>query len=251
MRPPNIPNACLHTDKIRLPGECYYYQYGHEKIGLYLHLCGILPAGLLAVWQFLPIIRHKLILVHRINGYLVILLALIGNTGAVMIARNAFGGDFSTQCGVGALVILTTIGLFLSYINIKRLQIDQHRAWMIRTWFYFGSIVTMRLIMIIAAQIVSKQNNHMVQSCAKIDYIYDNSQADVLSLYPACSGFYDGTNPSAVVAAKSNFGSSDVVQLVAAMNMTFGGALWLALWLHAIGVEIYVSCPLPFLRNIV
>lgn len=28
----------------------------------------------------------------------------------------------------------TTIGLLMAYINIKLLQIDQHRAWMIRTW---------------------------------------------------------------------------------------------------------------------
>ena len=37
---------------------------------------------------------------------------------------------------VGTLVISTTVAYILAYINIKRLQIDQHRAWMIRAWAY-------------------------------------------------------------------------------------------------------------------
>lgn len=93
-------------------------------------------AGLLVVLQFTPAIRHKLRLLHRINGYIVILLALIANAGALMIAREAFGGTTATQAWVGALFILTTVGLGLAYYNIKVPRIDQHRAWMLRTWFY-------------------------------------------------------------------------------------------------------------------
>lgn len=53
-----------------------------------------------------------------------------------MIVRNAFGGTFATQTGVGAAVIITTISVGMAYYNIKRLQIEQHRAWMLRTFFY-------------------------------------------------------------------------------------------------------------------
>ena len=53
-----------------------------------------------------------------------------------MIARHAFGGTLATQAGVGLLVIATTLGLSMAYYNIKRLQIEQHRAWMLRTFFY-------------------------------------------------------------------------------------------------------------------
>jgi uncharacterized membrane protein len=80
------------------------------------------------VWQFVPIIRHKVLLFHRINGYIIILLALVGNAGALMIARTTFGGHIETQTAVGLLVILTTVSLGMAYYNIKRLQIDQHRA---------------------------------------------------------------------------------------------------------------------------
>jgi uncharacterized membrane protein len=92
------------------------------------------------VLQFTPAIRHKFRLIHRINGYIIILLALIANVGAIMIAREAFGGTTATQSWIGALFILTTVGLGLAYYNVKVLQIDQHRAWMLRTWFYVSLV---------------------------------------------------------------------------------------------------------------
>ena len=99
-----------------------------------LHLYCILPAALLVVLQFVPVIRHKVMLFHRLNGYTIVVLSLISNAGTIIIARHAFGGDFATQTWVGTMVILTTLGYVMAWINIKLLQIDQHRAWMMRTW---------------------------------------------------------------------------------------------------------------------
>jgi uncharacterized membrane protein len=99
-----------------------------------LDLYTILPAALLVILQFIPVLRHKLILFHRMNGYIVVLLSLISNAGTIIISRHAFGGDFSTQTWTGAMVLLTTAGYTMAWINIKLLQIDQHRAWMLRTW---------------------------------------------------------------------------------------------------------------------
>lgn len=90
------------------------------------------------IWQFVPIIRHKLILFHRINGYIIITLVLISNAGALMIARRSFGGALGTQAAVGLLVIGTTVAIAMAYYNIKRLQIDQHRAWMLRAMIWLG-----------------------------------------------------------------------------------------------------------------
>lgn len=120
-----------------------------------LHLFTILPATLLACVQFVPVVRHKFLLFHRLNGYIVVILALISSAGTLIIARHAFGGDFATQTWVGATVILTTVGLAMAYINVKLLQIDQHRAWMMRAWAWFATIITIRIIMIISAQVIS------------------------------------------------------------------------------------------------
>jgi uncharacterized membrane protein len=96
----------------------------------------IIPVGILVLVQFIPAIRHKAIIVHRINGYIVITLTLATLAGALMIARIAFGGTLDTQLWVGVVAIAVVLSYALAYYNIKRLQIDQHRKWMLRAWFY-------------------------------------------------------------------------------------------------------------------
>jgi len=225
------------------PGECYHY-IGYKKIGIILHLATILPAALLACFQFTPVIRHKLLIFHRINGYTVILLSLLGNAGALMIARTAFGGTLATQSAVGFLAIITTASLALSYYNIKMLQIDQHRAWMLRAWFYFGTIITVRIIMILSALIISaSQGFYTTYSCAVVDFMYGHSDNPVLAKYPACAAFYDGSIPDQHVAVLADISSGDggPEGAAAALGMSFGMAMWLALALHAFGVELYLN----------
>ena len=74
--------------------------------------------------QFIPLIRHKALIVHRINGRVIILLLLLANVGALMIARRSFGGGMETQTLVGVLGIITTLSAIMAYYNIKRLQIE-------------------------------------------------------------------------------------------------------------------------------
>ncbi|KAF1984724.1 hypothetical protein K402DRAFT_335803 [Aulographum hederae CBS 113979] len=230
------------------PGECYYYMQPRYNVGIKLHLYCILPASFLAVWQFVPIIRHRAILFHRINGYLIVLLALVANAGALMIARVAFGGDLSTQGAVGVLVILTTVSIGLAYYNIKRLQIDQHRAWMLRTWFYFGTIITTRLIMITTTTIISSAGTYYAsRPCAQLDYIFRHSEKATTSFYPACASYYNTTSTSPSATATSaqaiihaDFNSSNPAEIGVALGLPFGMSLWIALWLHAVGVETYL-----------
>lgn len=220
------------------PGECYWYDhFSQYKIGILLHLAGILPASLLAVSQFTPFIRHRWILIHRISGYAAILLYTVGLVGALMIARHAFGGGLDVQVWIGFVGIGVLACFVISYINIKRLQIEQHRAWMLRGWFYAGSIITNRFIMIISAQIISNQDYYTVWSCAKIN---DTLQGQsLLELFPGCSSYVDGTNLGQVTAVKADFNAS-AVGAGAALNVNFGMALWLAFALHAFGVETYL-----------
>lgn len=109
------------------PGEWFYYSRSFYKAGISLHLFTVIPAGFLAVLQFVPVIRHKLLILHRINGYLALLLLTCAVVGALMIARYAFGGTLATQALVGWLAIIVMGSAIMAYINIKRLQIDQHR----------------------------------------------------------------------------------------------------------------------------
>lgn len=117
-------------------GECYWSTRGISEVGLRMHLATILPASFLVCFQFVPAIRHKALLVHRLNGYAVLILSLVSTVGSFMTARHAFGGGLEIQLAVGVLGIIFVVCMVLAYVNVKRLQIEQHRAWMLRGWFY-------------------------------------------------------------------------------------------------------------------
>ncbi|KAK3643229.1 hypothetical protein LTR56_010377 [Elasticomyces elasticus] len=189
------------------PGECYYWLQDPFKVGMKLHLYCILPAAFLVVFQFVPAIRHKVILFHRLNGYVIVILTLISNAGTIIIARHAFGGDFSTQVWAGTMVILTTVGFIMAWVNIKLLQIDQHRAWMMRAWAW---IVT------------------------------GLGPASTLEYYPGCATYFDGTQPDKRVIVNADFASEDPIALSASLAIPFGTAGWLALILHTIAIELYL-----------
>ncbi|KAI4266287.1 MAG: hypothetical protein L6R38_008841 [Xanthoria sp. 2 TBL-2021] len=220
------------------PGEWYHLRGGHERIGITLHLATIIPTGFLVVFQFIPWIRYNALLFHRINGYVIVLLLILSNVGALMIARHSFGGEFETQVFVGLLAIMTTVGAVLAYVNIKRLQIDQHRAWMLRIWFWAGSIITLRIIMIISALIIPKVGGfYQAMPCDKISFMFEDDQAGFRESFPACVTPNGTTNGWVAVNAKFSGSSANVA---ASLGLCFGTAGWLALAIHAAGVETYL-----------
>jgi hypothetical protein len=175
-------------------------------------------------------------LFHRINGWLVILLICIGNAGALMIARRAFGGGLPIQAGVGTLVIITSVSMFMAVWNIKHLQIDQHRAWMLRTMFVMGTIITTRFIMIIQAQIVTMIGSYYTtMTCGEINFIQSDNLSYVAERYPACIGGDEAEH----VVVHADFGTNPE-EIGASLRIGFGMALWLAIFLHLAGVEIYL-----------
>jgi hypothetical protein len=242
------------------PGECYYYLQDPYKVGMMLHLYTILPAACLVVLQFTPVIRHKAMLFHRLNGYAVIILSLIANAGALITLPHAFGGDLTTRVWGGVTVISTTGSLIFAYINIKVLQIDQHRAWMMRAWAYvsypyvpmlsiarltlsqFSTIVTIRLIMFASAAIISGFTSlSTTYPCAQINFTL--GEEGTLKYYPECIVYYNGTDLEQRVVVTPNFDSQNPIEIAAALGVSFGTAGWLALWIHAILVEVYVGIP--------
>ncbi|KAF9880415.1 hypothetical protein CkaCkLH20_02369 [Colletotrichum karsti] len=223
------------------PGECFYYQRTVEQIGIKMHLGTILPASFLACFQFVPVIRHKVLLFHRINGYIIVLLSLLSTAGVFMFLRTAFGGGIDTQAGVGVMSIAFIGSMIMAYINIKRLQIEQHRAWMLRAWFYAGSIITLRIIQIISVTITSSMGTYFVaRPCDQVAFMIDD-QNRTLQLYPECASFFSGENPAQQVVVHANLnGATSAAEAAAALGNSFGTALWIALTIHAVGVEIYL-----------
>ncbi|USW57427.1 hypothetical protein Slin15195_G107460 [Septoria linicola] len=215
------------------PGEAYWYRQDYYYIGISIHLYSCIPASLLVVWQFVPVIRQKALIFHRINGYAVILLLLVANIGAVMIARRAFGGTLATQSAVGAFAICTTASSILAWINIKRLQIEQHRAWMLRTWAIAGGIITVRLMQVIATQIISAIGSYYIaMPCAQIDGAGGDAEK-----YAACRA--DGSGYTVVHADWSST-TQGIEEVAATFQLSFGMCMWLTFFLHIFAVELYL-----------
>jgi hypothetical protein len=88
--------------------------------------------------------------------------------------------------------------------------------------------------------VISSINSYFVTwPCAKIAFILKNNE--VLSGYPSCASFLDGTNLQQNAVVHADFNGEYATEIGAAFNMSFGMAVWVATALHVVGVEIYVS----------
>jgi hypothetical protein len=218
------------------PGETWAYTTKGPlyKIAMTIHIAIVIPSGLLAALQFIPIIRYEAILFHRLNGHIVILLVLLFSATGIIVSKVAFGGDFATQTFAGFLGIAVVGATALAYINIKRLQIEQHRAWMMRAWVWAASIITLRIIQIIAANIVSgTSDSYRMLACQQIDSV--TGPGSSAELYASCAADALGWT-----AVRMDFKSGVVAELMGALQGTFAGAGLLAFLLHAFGIELYL-----------
>ena len=81
---------------------------------------------------------------------------------------------------------------------------------------------------------------YVTRPCTQIDGFYQDPDT-VLSFYPGCASFYDGSNPTKHVVVAVDFNSEDdAMPIAAALGITFGAAGWLAWWIHAVLVEVYL-----------
>lgn len=80
---------------------------------------------------------------------------------------------------------------------------------------------------------------YTVRTCAQI--VFALGQDDTLAAYPQCSEYFNGNAPNLPVIVTADFASDNSMELSAALGIPFGGAGWLALLLHTIAIETYVS----------
>ena len=205
-----------------IPGYWYYFHSGRFRVGMTMHLATILPAGILMVLQFTPAIRQKFTTFHRINGYTIILLLLTSNAAACVVLPHKQGGGArtATQTAETFLVIITTLGIAMAWWNIRRKQVDQHRAWMLRTMFYLGTIITSRIINFISSPIISLMDNYYgVWSCDEIDFLYRNLEMPFPEAdYPQCllpdgaldRGFRVAVKAADLLIKPEQYGSSHI-----------------------------------------
>ncbi|KAF3908167.1 hypothetical protein AA313_de0200901 [Arthrobotrys entomopaga] len=223
-----------------MPSERYWFSnFTIYRVGITMHLATIIPAGALMVFQFIPVIRYKLLIVHRVNGYIILTLVTIANVGAIMISRRSFGGGVEVQAAVVTMATMITTSIALAYYNIKKIQIEQHRKWMLRAMFYLGIIITMRAILFFSATVVNGSGEYWTAvDCLELQFGYSN-MTTFKERYPSCLA----TNGSVVPGFVAVHALADglVEQVAVGWKLSFGMATWLSIILHVIGVEIYLA----------
>ena len=156
---------------------------------------------------------------------------------------HSIGGSPSIQVFFGLLGAATTSALFIAYINIKRLQIDQHRAWMIRDWAWAATIISLRLILLAAQHVYETYDFavYMPIRCKEIFFMYsfygvpDRGNPTAL-LYPQCS--QDAKNNPIQVAVTS--AGSGPESSAALLRANFEMSAWLAFIIHIFLTELYL-----------
>lgn len=95
--------------------------------------------------------------------------------------------------------------------------------------------------MTLAARIISNYGGYQAaMPCGSIDFILKD-ESTVVRRYPECAAYYDGSKPGQYAIVPATMSGPDGAQVAAALNLCAGGSFWLALVLHAVGIEIYVS----------
>ncbi|KAL6923892.1 hypothetical protein FSST1_001166 [Fusarium sambucinum] len=232
-----------------VPGECYLFKRpGLMRDSLFVHLITFLPAGTLVCLQFVPILQlPKYARLHRVNGYLVLSLSAIGIATALVLSEEAMGGPVSNR--FGTLILATTISTALvkAMIAIKSGKIQEHRAWMLRGWFYITSIITMRIILISLAHIIGTPSRAMTLSmpCAVIEYLHQSFPNASQTVYPSCEAYFSGENLAQKALVTTNWDLNDLPGLAAALRIGYSIGGWVAFAIHSAGIEIYIRKTSP------
>ena len=93
--------------------------------------------------------------------------------------------------------------------------------------------------MIIAAQVTSAIGSYdVIMSCGELESMKGYSY--LASTYPDCLSSSSTILSDQLRVVRANFGGRKE-ELGASLRLNFGMSIWLALFLHAVGVEIYLS----------
>ncbi|KAK0199650.1 hypothetical protein DFS33DRAFT_181367 [Desarmillaria ectypa] len=141
------------------PAQWFWYNQKTFKANYALHIYTAVIGGIFSLFQFLPAIRRRAVIVHRINGYFVIILLIPSNVTGAIIGYRAFGGEINSQSMYYTLGILSSGCLIMGLFNVKK-NTREHRKWMLRGVVIFSVVITARLITLAAREIVTDIGNY-------------------------------------------------------------------------------------------
>ncbi|KDN41033.1 hypothetical protein RSAG8_07739, partial [Rhizoctonia solani AG-8 WAC10335] len=221
-----------------MPEEYFSYKISPNGALLLTHLACVLPASMLSIIQFIPRLRAKYSLWHRYAGRIINVLTMISSICAIAIGRVSFGGDLATQTATFALGTMVLYSVIAGWKAIRQRKIEEHRIWMVRAWAYQMSIVTMRVIMPVSMILIDARGGYYVtMTCNEVANSLNNTDQFVHE-YPQCQPSWTG-KPVEHVSIRA--GLEEGLPLAAGTRATFGMAAWVAIWIHFVWTERYIT----------
>ncbi|KAJ7659023.1 hypothetical protein DFH06DRAFT_435326 [Mycena polygramma] len=239
------------TSSLLPPGEWFWFSQPTYKINLFIHIYLSTIGGIMAVLQFLPAIRQRKIILHRLNGYGVLTCLVVGNVCGGIVGRRAFGGELNVQSGyytIGLMIVVSGIaGLFYVKKDTRR-----HRKWMLRMVVYFSATISARLIMLAASRIITRIGTYYSVRQLTCDVSHQGTRSqyamqiwrcdEVLNIlghyellavsYPQC--VEAGVNPATVWVAVHSSSHDGPLYSASASRAVHGMSLWIATIIHVI-----------------
>jgi len=221
-----------------VPGEYFWFIAPMYKINLFIHIYLTTLGGLFAVLQFLPAIRRRAVILHRLNGYGVLFCLIVGNICGSIVARRSFGGELNVQSAYYILGIMVVFAGLMGIYNVKK-DTRRHRKWMLRMVVYFAVVITARVIMLAAREIITIIGTYYsIWRCDEIIALLADPQT-IQSSFPQCVA--EGVNPSSLWVAVHASTRDGPLYTASAVRATNGMALWIATLMHIVGVEYYIN----------
>lgn len=89
-------------------------------------------------------------------------------------------------------------------------------------------------------QTIESAHGYAARPCDQIDFVFGHQQNITLLVYPECKAYYTGENPDQHALVEAKMGINPV-EIGAFLGLSFGMGFCVALPLHALLVEVYVS----------
>ncbi|KAG8718817.1 hypothetical protein FRC09_012059 [Ceratobasidium sp. 395] len=227
--------------KITTPGEGYWYSKPIWKPNVMVHIWTSLPASFFSVFCFLPLTYNRWPRFHGYLGYVVSLLQVIACVCGAVAGRHAQGGDLNVQSAVYMMGSASGGAVVMGCYEAWRGDIAAHREWMLRGWFYNGTFVTTRVTALLSAQVITAINTYFsLWRCSEVNYVLNYNSQLLTQRYPLCGTSEGFARPDDTYVAVHSSWNEGRLGRGSASRASFGMALWVAMLLHFLGIELYL-----------
>jgi len=217
-------------------GEWFWYRQPLYKPSAFIHIYLSTISGIFSVLQFIPGIRRRAVIWHRINGYLTLALLIPSTICGAIMARRAYGGELNVQTAWYFLTLMIIFSALFGFMNVKK-HTRKHRKWMLRTVTYTAVPLTARLAVMSANRIINDIGTYYaIWRCDQMLFVL-KSMDTLTQKFPPCAEAGNLSNLYAAVRAGSH---DSPLGPASSFRVTRGMVLWVSILIHMIGVEFYI-----------